>query len=71
MSYAWVIVLYNVIGHSVGLFATTDGKPIIYPNQPTCQNALVANHLADINLFGQHGKCKLRQMLGHRLHSKG
>ena len=72
MTYVWVIVLFNAIGPSVGLFSTPDGKPIIYPNQAICQNALAANHLSDINLLGQHGKCRLRQALGGKLlHSRG
>ena len=44
----------------------------IYPNQAICRNALAANHLADINLLGQHGKCQLRPALGGKLlHSRG
>jgi hypothetical protein len=72
MTYVWVIALYSAIGPSVGLFSTLDGKPVVYPNQAICRNALVANHLADINLLGQHGKCQLRQAVGGKLlHSRG
>lgn len=72
MGYVWVIVLYNALGPAIGLFSTPNGTPITFANRALCENARAAAHLSDINLMGQHGKCSLRQTLGHKLlRSKG